>query len=450
MKVVYVTGVAAEAVNLRKSTNNISDPLMAQARAIMDDVSVHGDPAVLEYTAKFDGVKLDSIRVSTEEIDAAYKKVTSEQVRALKIMKTQLERSELAVLKRLKGISVRSKGVSIERTIQPVASVGCYIPGGKARYPSTVVMCAVPAKVAGVKRIVAVSPPTKDGSIDPLTLVAADICGVDEFYKAGGAQGIAALAYGTQTIKPVSKIVGPGGMFVTAAKIAASSTVSTDMVAGPTELLIYADSSADPKLVAVDLISQAEHSPDTVCGLVTTSKEMAAQVQEQVDAISSSNIARSEIVKKSLSQNGFVAICSDENACAEFANEFAPEHLEIIVSNKKKADTFAKKIESAGLVLVGPDAPSSASDYCLGSNHVLPTLGFGKSRASLSVLDYIKLVNKVKVTKAGLSKIDGAVRAISTAEGLPNHYEAVKARMSMIKKQNQQKGKVRETNKERK
>lgn len=434
MKVVNVAEPATEAAKLRKSTNAISDALMAQARAIMDDVSAHGDPAVIDYTAKFDGVKIDSLKVSKEEIEGAYERVTKEQVRALKLMKARLEKSELAVLRRLRNIRVRSEGVSIERAVQPVASVGCYIPGGKARYPSTVVMCAVPARVAGVKRIVVVSPPARDdGSIDPLTLVAADICGVNEIYRAGGAQGIAALAYGTQTIKPVSKIVGPGGMFVTAAKIAASSAVSTDMVAGPTELLVYADSSADPRLVAVDLISQAEHSPDTVCGLVTTSERLAVEVQEQADAIISSSIARSEIVKKSLSENGFVAVCKDEKACAEFANEFAPEHMEII-SSSKKADAFARRIESAGLVLIGPDAPSSASDYCLGSNHVLPTLGFGKSRASLSVLDYVKLVNRVKVTRAGLAKIDGAVKEMATAEGLPNHYGAVRARMKSRRK----------------
>ncbi|HEY7508422.1 MAG TPA: histidinol dehydrogenase [Nitrososphaera sp.] len=424
MKVVNVAEPAAETARLRKAANAISDGLMAQAKAIMDDVAAHGDSAVIEYTAKFDGARIGSLRVGREEIKGAYGNVTKEQIRALKLMKARLEKSELAVLKRLKKITVKSEGVVIERVVQPVASVGCYIPGGKARYPSTLVMCAVPAKVAGVKRIVAVSPPTRDGAIDALTLVAADICGVDEVYKAGGAQGIAALAYGTESIKPVSKIVGPGGMFVTAAKIAVSGSVSTDMVAGPTELLIYADASADPRLVAVDLISQAEHSPDTVCGLVTASEKLAAQVQEQVGRMSE-GIARSEIVKKSLAENGFVAICKDEKACAEFANEFAPEHLEVM---GKRADAFARRIESAGLVLIGPDAPSSASDYCLGSNHVLPTLGFGKSRASLSVLDFVKLVNRVKVSKAGLARVSGAVKEMATAEGLPNHYEAVRAR----------------------
>jgi histidinol dehydrogenase len=255
-------------------------------------------------------------------------------------------------------------------------------------------------------------------------VVAADICRVDELYKIGGAQGIAALAYGTQTIKPVSKIVGPGGMFVTAAKLAASGRVSTDMVAGPTELLVYADGSADHRLVAADLISQAEHSPDTVCGLVTASGMFAQKVHEEIELMIP-RIARADIVAASIQQNGFAAVCRDEKSCIEFVNEFAPEHLEIIC---KRPDAVAKKIENAGLVLVGPDTPSSASDYALGSNHVLPTLGFGKSRSSLSVLDFIKLTNRVRVSRAGLARAEQAVKEMAAAEGLQNHYEAVKAR----------------------
>ena len=424
MKIIHVADPASVPMQLRKATI-IQDSLLEDAKAIMRDVSEHGDPAVLNYTSKFDGARLDSLRVSEQEMKQAYAQVTKDQIMAVKLMKQRLIKSELAILKRLKGIAVSSEGVRIDRMVKPVTSVGCYIPGGKARYPSTVVMCAVPAKVAGLKRVVALSPPRKDGTIDPLTLVAADICRVDEFYKVGGAQGIAALAYGTQSIKPVNKIVGPGGMFVTAAKLIASATVSTDMVAGPTELLIYADASADSQLIAVDLISQAEHSTDTVCGLVTTSDKLASEVQKQVESIIK-NITRSDIVKKSLENNGFIVICRNESSCIEFVNEFAPEHLEIMC---KYADAIAKKIDSAGLVLIGPYAPSSASDYSLGSNHVLPTLGFGKSRASLSVLDFVKIVNKVKVNKSGLAKVDRSIREITSAEGLLNHYEAVKARM---------------------
>jgi len=423
MKIINVAEPVVEAVRLRKATA-IQDSLLEDAKAIMKNVAVHGDSAVLDYTAKFDGVRLDSLVVNEQEMKQAYSQVTKEQVRAVRAMKEQLAKTEMAVLKRLKGIAVSSDGVKINRMIKPVASVGCYIPGGRARYPSTAVMCAVPAKAAGVKRIVAISPPRKDGTIDPLTLVAADICGVDQFYKAGGAQGIAALTYGTESVRPVSKIVGPGGMFVTAAKLIASSSVSTDMVAGPTELLVYADTTADPRLVAVDLVSQAEHSTDTICGLVTISKKLASDVQQQIQLIVE-KITRSDIVKSSLQNNGFVAICKNESVCVEFVNEFAPEHLEIICKN---ADAVAKKIDSAGLVLIGQYTPSSASDYSFGSNHVLPTLGFAKSRASLSVLDFIKIVNKVKVSKGGLAKVDRSVKEMASAEGLLNHYEAVRAR----------------------
>jgi histidinol dehydrogenase len=423
MKIINVAEPAAEAARLRRATA-MPDSLFADAMTIMKGIAEHGDSAVIDYTAKFDGVRIDSLKVGEQEMKQAYSQVTKEQVKAVRLMKKRLAKNEHAVLKRLDGIAVSSDGIKIDRVVKPVSSVGCYIPGGKARYSSTVVMCVVPAKAAGVKRIVAISPPRKDGTIDPLTLVAADICGVDEFYKTGGAQGIAALAYGTQSIRPVSKIVGPGGMFVTAAKLIASGSVSVDMVAGPTELLIYADATADPRLVAVDLISQAEHSTDTICGLVTTSEKLASQVQAQVRSIAE-NITRSDIVKSSLENNGFGAICKNEGACVDFINEFAPEHLQIICRN---SDAVAKKIDSAGLVLVGQYAPSSASDYALGSNHVLPTLGFGKSRASLSVLDFIKIMNKVKVSKSGLGKTDRLVREMAAAEGLLNHYEAVRAR----------------------
>ena len=424
MKVINVADPAVEAAGLRKSAA-ISDALIQNASEIMKGVADGGDAALLSYAEKFDGAKPGAVRVTRQEVDHAYRDISLQQAKTIRLMKERLEKSERALLRKLRGVTVTFEGVKIERQVTPVSSVGCYVPGGKARYPSTLVMCAVPAKVAGVKRIVAISPTRKDGTVDPLTIATADICGVNEFYKVGGAHGIAALAYGTESIKPVSKIVGPGGMYVTAAKLVASKTVSTDMVAGPTELLVYADSTADPRIVAVDLVSQAEHSADTICGLVTSSQSLANEVQTHLNSIVE-KIGRSDIVKASLEQNGFIAICQRESACVEFANEFAPEHIEVITRN---ADAAAKKIKTAGLVLVGSMTPSSASDYCLGSNHVLPTLGFGKSRASLSVLDFVRVVNKVKVTKDGLIEVAGSIREIAIAEGLPNHYEAVKARM---------------------
>ena len=427
IKTIIVKNAKSDAKNLRNSSNSISDDLIQRTKGIMEDIEKHGDSAIMDYEEKFDGVRLNSLKVTDEEMMEAYNKVTKKQIQSIKMIRNRLIKTEIALFKRLQKISFSSYGVKIQRMIQPISSVGCYIPGGKARYPSTMVMCAVPAKVAGVNRIVAISPPLKDGTIDPLTLVSAEICGVNEFYKIGGAQGIAALTFGTQSINKVNKIVGPGGIFVSIAKTLASTRVSIDMVAGPTELVIYADAKADARIIAIDMISQAEHSYDTFCGLVTTSKEVAVQVNAEIQSILNNNsISRIDIVRRSLVEKGFIAICKNEFSAIEFVNEVAPEHLEIMAKN---ARTISTKITSAGLILIGNFTPSSASDYCLGTNHVLPTWGFSKARSSLSVLDFIKIVNKVEATRSGLKKVESKVREIALAEGLMNHYEAVKERI---------------------
>jgi histidinol dehydrogenase len=429
IKTIIVDNAKSDAENLRNSSDSISDDeLIQRTKGIMGDIEKYGDSAIMDYEEKFDGVRLNSLKVTDEEMREAYNKVTKKQIQSIKMIRNRLIKTEIALFKRLqKKISFSSNGVNIQRTIQPISSVGCYVPGGKARYPSTMVMCAVPAKLAGVNRIVAISPPLQDGTIDPLTLVSAEICGVNEFYKIGGAQGIAALTFGTQSINKVNKIVGPGGIFVSIAKALASTRVSIDMVAGPTELVVYADAKADARLIAIDMISQAEHSYDTFCGLVTTSKEVALQVNAEIQSILNNNsISRIDIVRKSLVENGFIAICKNEYSAVDFINEVAPEHLEIMAKN---ARTISTKITSAGLILIGNFTPSSASDYCLGSNHVLPTSGFGKVRSSLSVLDFIKIVNKVEATRSGLKKVESKVREITLAEGLMNHYEAIKERI---------------------
>jgi histidinol dehydrogenase len=427
IKTIIVENAKSDAENLRNSSNIISYELIQRTKGIMEDVEKYGDSAIIDYEEKFDGVRLNSLKVTDEEMREAYNKVTKKQIQSIKMIRNRLIKTEIALFKQLHKISLSSNGVKIQRMIQPISSVGCYIPGGKARYPSTMVMCAVPAKVAGVNRIVAISPPLKDGTIDPLTLVSAEICGINEFYKIGGAQGIAALTFGTQSIHKVNRIVGPGGIFVSIAKTLASTRVSIDMVAGPTELVIYADAKANTRLIALDMISQAEHSYDTCCGLVTTSKEVAIQVNAEIQSILNNNsISRIDIVRRSLVENGFIAICKNEYSAIDFINEVAPEHLEIMAKNARIIST---KITSAGLILIGSFTPSSASDYCLGSNHVLPTSGFGKARSSLSVLDFIKIVNKVEATRSGLKKVESKVREIALAEGLMNHYEAVKERI---------------------
>ncbi len=431
IKSLVIKDARLDAARIRKRTTNavISNQVLQRVQHIIDDIAKHGDRAIFNYTKKLDGVELKSLLVSKQEIEDAYTKVSSEQVQSLKLMRDRLTQNETTLLRHLfKKIKTSSNGISMNRFVEPIGSVGCYIPGGKARYPSTVVMCAVPAKVAEVKRIVAISPPLRDGSLDPLSLVAADVCGVTEFYKVGGAQGIAALALGTSTVNKVGKIVGPGGVFVTAAKILASKNVSIDMVAGPTELLIYADSTCPSRLIALDIVAQAEHGLETFCGLVTPSKRLAAKVINDIKLIlSKGDIKRAAVVRRSINDNSFIVISKNLTMAIEFVNEIAPEHLEIL---SKDAKSISKKITTAGLTLVGKYTPSSASDYCMGSNHILPTMEYGKSRSSLSVVDFLKVINIVEATRAGLEGVQRAIKEIAYAEGLPNHYEAVKERLN--------------------
>lgn len=427
MRIVDVKNAQSDAAKFRKSHVTLSDSIIKKTSDIIRSVEESGDRALLRYTKEFEGVELKTLRVSEDEIRTAYEIITSSQLRSIHAMQKRLMKFELNLLDHLNGIESRFDRIKVTRLLRPIENVGCYVPGGKARYPSTLLMCCTPANVAGVKRLVVITPPQRDGSIDPLTLVAADICKVHEVYKIGGAHGIAALAFGTKSIRKVDKIVGPGGIFVTAAKNMVSDRVAIDMVAGPTELLVFADSKSHSRLVALDLMSQSEHSSDTLCGVVTTSKRMAMRVKEEINMLirSKEGVLRRDIIAQSLNENGFIAICKGESAAIDFINEFAPEHLEIMTVN---TESVVKKIRSAGLILVGNYTPSAASDYCLGSNHVLPTLGFARSRAALSVLDFLKIISCIELTGKNLKKIESCVREITTAEGLFNHYKAVEGR----------------------
>lgn len=422
MRIIGVKDMGSIIESARPKTSNT---IRQQVSSIISDVQKRKDVALKEYETKFTGVQIRSLKITQQEIKSAYSKVRKEQIAGIKLAKTRLEKSENALRKKLQDVSVTIDGIVIKKTFLPIDTVGCYIPGGKARYPSTVVMSVIPAKVAGVKKIIAVSPSNEKGEIDPLTLVAGNICGVNEFYRIGGAQAIAALAYGTESIPQVDKIVGPGGAFVTLAKSLLSEVVSIDMVAGPTELAILADLTADAELVALDLISQAEHSPDTMCCLITNSSKLKDLVLELLQK-KIKTIKRSPIVKESLQKNGFIVMCNTEQQMVDFANRLAPEHLEIITKNPQQV---AKKIKSAGLILVGKNTPSSASDYLLGSNHILPTNRFGRTRGSLSVLDYMKVQTQVESSELALKKISKYMQALTDAEGLPNHYEAVRGRL---------------------
>lgn len=393
--------------------------------SIIKKVQKEGDEAIRKYERKFSGAKIKSFRVSKNEIKYAYTKVSKQEITAIKLSKNRIEKTESTIKSVLKSKNINTDGIKISKKFIPLQSIGCYIPGGFAKYPSSVIMSVIPAKVAGVKRIVVVSPPGSNGKIDPLTIVTADLCNANEIYKVGGAQAIAALSFGTKSIEKVDKIVGPGGSFVTIAKSMINDITAIDMLAGPTELGIIADNSANPMYVALDIISQSEHSKDTFCFLLTNSEKLANSVNKIITDLIR-KIKRSDMVKSSLKKNGFIAICKNRLEMIKLANEIAPEHLEIMVKNPHN---LASKITSAGLTLVGNDTPSSASDYVLGSNHILPTNGFGKTRGSLSVLDFIKIDTKVSSSKKSLLKISKHLDVFTKAEDLPNHYEAVRSRL---------------------
>jgi len=414
IKILQVRNIDSFVESRRQKT---SEKDRKTVQAILNDVRKNGDSAVKKYERKFNGRKTSQLRVSAKEIKEARSKISREEVTALQTMSARLSNSS-------PKIQIRGS-----RKFVAIPSVGCYIPGGQARYPSSVVMSVIPAKIAGVKRIVIVSPPDRDGKIDPLTIVAAKKCGATEIYKIGGAQAIGALAYGTKSIPKVDKIVGPGGKFVSIAKSLVSDQTAIDMVAGPTELGIIADASSDPELIALDLISQAEHSRDTMCFVITQSKIMAKQIQKSIEKLIP-GIERGSIVKESLSKNGFIAVCKNQNEMIELANKIAPEHMELMVKN---ARTLSKKITGAGLLLIGKNTPSSASDYLLGTNHILPTNGFGRTRGGLSVLDFLKLQTVVESNKKRFLELKDSLKALTDAEGLPNHYKAVKRRLDLTK-----------------
>ena len=387
-------------------------------QSILDDVRKNGDSAVKKYEKKFNGKKTSQLRLSKQEIKQA--EISIEEFNALKLSAVKLSKQQ----RNLKKSIVESVKKIPNVSFVPIPSVGCYVPGGQARYPSSAIMSVITAAEAGVERIVVVSPPDSDGKIDPMTITVAQNCGA-EIYKMGGAQAIAALAYGTKSLPKVDKIVGPGGKFVSIAKSLVSEETSIDMIAGPTELGIIADTSSNPELIAYDLISQAEHSNDTMCFVITTSKSLAKQIQKSLEKIIP-DVERNSIVKQSITKNGFIAICKNQNEVIELANKIAPEHMELMVKNAK---SISKRITGPGLVLIGNNTPSSASDYLLGTNHILPTSGFGRVRGGLSVLDFLKLQTIVQTKKSDLLGISKKLKTLTDAEGLPNHYKAVERRL---------------------
>ncbi len=391
-------------------------------RAVWDD----GDAALLRYSRKLDGVTLtsDELAVSKEEIAAAYGRASPKLLDAMRFALQRIRRTQGQLLTRL-PFSYVADGYVIRCAVRPLDSVGCYIPGGRASYASTVLMTAGLAKLAGVKRVVICTPPSKEkgAPVSDAILAAAKLCGVDAVYRVGGAQSIAAMAYGTESIPKVSKIVGPGGLYVSAAKKLVSTDVPIDFLAGPTEMVVVGDANADPRLMAWDLMGQAEHGVDSICGLVTWDERVAKAVKKVVEQVSP-KLQRKDFVMGCLRQ-GFAAVCKDREVAIELVNQLAPEHLELMVDAPR---TAAESISNAGLILLGENAPGAASDYVIGTDHVLPTEGVAKLRSGLSVLDFVKVGWVVEGTRQGLKTLLPSLKELALAEGLPNHYLSAQSR----------------------
>ncbi|WP_369710375.1 histidinol dehydrogenase [Leptotrichia sp. HSP-334] len=390
---------------------------------ILKDVKKRGDKALFEYTKKFDKVDLKTLEVSEEEIQKAFDTIDKE---LLEVIKYSHDNIKLFHEKQVRNnfIVKKENGVSLGQIINPIEKVGLYVPGGTAAYPSTVLMNAVPAKIAGCKEIIMVTPPTSDGTILPSLLVAAKIAGVDRIFKVGGAQSIAALSYGTESIPKVYKIVGPGNIYVAMAKKMVYGEVSIDMIAGPSEVLIIADDSANPVHVAADLLSQAEHDKLAASILVTTSKELAENVAEQLE-IQLKELEREEIARVSIETQGRIIVTKTIDEAIKISNEIAPEHLELAVSNPFELLT---KIKNAGSIFMGHNTPEPLGDYLAGPNHTLPTSGTAKFSSPLSVDDFIKKSSFIYYSKEGLEEVKDKVIKFAESEGLTAHARSVSKR----------------------
>lgn len=392
--------------------------------AILKDVKENGDKAVFSYTEKFDGAHIDAsnLYVTEEEIKEAYGLVEDSLV---DVMKQSLANIKAFHEKQLRNSWFTTRdGVILGQRITPLASVGVYVPGGKAAYPSSVLMNIVPAKTAGVERIVMTTPPGKDGKVNPATLVAAHLAGATEVCKAGGAQAIAALAYGTESIPKVDKIAGPGNIFVALAKKTVYGHVSIDSVAGPSEIMVLADETANPRYVAADLLSQAEHDELASAILVTTSRKLAEQVSEQVDAFADV-LSRKDIIQKSLQNYGYILLADSMEDAIDIVNEVASEHLEILTANP--FDTMTR-VRNAGAIFLGEYSSEPLGDYFAGPNHVLPTNGTAKFFSPLSVDDFIKKSSVISYSREALEEVHGDIINFAKAEHLTAHANSIAVR----------------------
>ena len=409
---------------LKDREEEVKEEVLKSVSNILEDVRKNGDKALKAYTEKFDRVMLDDFEVSIEELDECFIKVEKNFIENLEEAKENIEYYHNA--QKSRGFILnKDNGIFLGQRVIPLDSVGVYVPGGTAAYPSSVLMNVIPAKVAGVKEIIMITPPNKEGKLNPYIGVAAKIAGVSKIYKVGGAQGIAALANGTESIPKVDKIVGPGNVFVATAKRLVFGKVDIDMIAGPSEILVIADENANPKYIAADLMSQAEHDRLASSILVTTSKKLYKDVEKELE-IQIKDLDRKEIIEESLRNYGKAIICNSIEECIEVSNRFAPEHLEFMVDNSME---LLGKVRHAGSVFLGNNTPEPVGDYFGGTNHVLPTNGTARFYSALSVDSFIKKSSFLYYSEEAIKRDGEKIINIANKEGLTAHANSVKVRL---------------------
>ncbi len=418
--------VVSELKRIINRGETATEEVAGAVKEVVDRVRKEGDPAILEYTERFDKVKLTlkEMKVSADEIKDAYNRIEPKKVDALKLAARNIQ-SFHEKQKVSSWVSQEANGVILGQLARPIRSVGVYVPGGKACYPSSVLMNVIPAKVAGVEQLVMCSP-APGGILNPYILIAADIAGVSEIYRIGGAQAVAAMAYGTATIPKVDKIVGPGNIYVATAKRSVFGQVDIDMIAGPSEILVIADDSANPTFVAADLLSQAEHDELASSILITTSRALAERVDAEIER-QLANLTRKEIARKAIDRFGAIVLTADLHDAAAISNSIAPEHLELAVEKPFELLTLVK---NAGAIFLGHYTPESVGDYIAGPNHVLPTGGTARFFSPLSTDSFMKKSSLIFYTKEGLDKVGEAVLQISDIEGLEAHGNTIRVRMA--------------------
>lgn len=390
---------------------------------IIRTVRTKKDAALFDYTERFDGAKLNGLTVSQEEFIEAEKKTSKEFLDALYKAANNIRNFHTKQLEK-SWIVPEENGILLGQMTTPIEKVGVYVPGGKAGYPSTVLMAVIPAQIAGVDEIVITTPPGKDGKVNPYVLLAAKMLGIDKIYKIGGAQAIAALAYGTETVEKVEKIVGPGNAYVARAKKWVYGTVGIDMIAGPSEICIIADEHANPRYVAADLLSQAEHDETAKAICITTSNELAEKIRQEVN-VQAEKLERKEIVAASIASNGRIILAKDSDEACKIANRIAPEHLEVMTAQPLE---LLPKIKHAGAIFLGSHSPEPLGDYFAGPNHTLPTDGTARFASGLGVHDFMKKSTIIHYSKEALQQASGKIIALAEAEGLTAHAKAIQIR----------------------